>query len=96
MSYKELYTLKPSETANGWVVYKVNKDDYEPTGQYNVSDINGRLECDCFASNKSTCRHRNMVRRYKEDPEFRSKIDSKHMWSPDKERFSPPLITGEP
>jgi hypothetical protein len=89
MSYKELYKLAWEN--HHWTVYKCDKVDYEPTGSYAVSDIGGRLECSCFANNKSTCRHREMVRRYKVDPAFREKMDTGWMWNHDREVFLPPL-----
>jgi hypothetical protein len=88
MSYKDYYTIKSH--SEGWTVHKVSMD-FEPQGGYKVSDRSGRLECECFASNKHTCRHRDMVRMYKANLEFRAKVDQGSLYNFDKDKWLAPI-----
>lgn len=62
MSRKEIYKVVPmGDTGCMWEVIKADFD-FNYTGKYHVSKSTlGHMECDCFAGNKSTCRHRMMV-----------------------------------
>lgn len=61
MARKDWYTVKVRSTKDGYDVLKVN-EDFKHTGTYQV-DAN-IVACTCFAGNKSTCRHRDMVKMY--------------------------------
>jgi hypothetical protein len=89
MARNDYYTIKPLGE-NGWNVLKVTAD-FEPAGGYTVSDSSNHLECDCFAGNKHTCRHRDMVRMYKSSAEFRQKIDNGAKYNFDKDKWLEPV-----
>jgi hypothetical protein len=89
MARQHVYTVKSkSKEPNSWVVYKLEKD-FEPAGQYSVSRtiIQGTdkvwFNCDCYAGNKPTCRHRAMVELFLE----RGLIDSGAIYQFDKQQF---------
>lgn len=78
MSYKHRYTvrsIKPphNKDLETWSVIKLTHD-HEHEGTYIVSKIysptspsGSLLLCDCFASNKETCRHRQMVKVFQDN-----------------------------
>lgn len=35
--------------------------DFTPKGGYEISIVKKRMECSCYASNRPTCRHRQML-----------------------------------
>lgn len=85
MARNELYGIKrTSETT--WRVQKIDRD-FEMTGHYDISDIRDKLECTCFASNKPTCRHRQMIERIKTDPKFYEHMGNGGWFNFDKEQF---------
>lgn len=91
MARNEIYHIHPKTTDTGFEVLKGDKD-LNPTGKYTV-DISGRF-CDCFAGNKSTCRHRQMVDMWR-SPErladetctFREKMEAGFWYEFDKRRW---------
>lgn len=77
MSYKNRYTVRSihpphNQDLETWSVIKFDRD-HEAEGTYIVSKIyspsspsGSLLLCDCFASNKETCRHRQMIKIFKD------------------------------
>lgn len=62
MARNELYSVRPlRQGQDGWRVTKVDRD-FNVTGGYTVGP--STRTCDCFAGNKETCRHRQMVEKY--------------------------------
>lgn len=61
MAEKAWYSVK-SETPTRWKVTKVVEKDINKSTSYNVAQSGNELICTCFAGNKSTCRHREMVK----------------------------------
>ena len=64
MARNELYQVsEPTVDSGGIKHYTVQKFDldFNPGSKYDVSQQGDWLNCSCFASNKSTCRHRQMI-----------------------------------
>lgn len=70
MAKHELYTFRTREP-NKWTCVKVDKD-FNPTGTYEMSKTGTYIECSCFASNKPTCRHRQMIPEFEVEDRFNS------------------------
>jgi hypothetical protein len=90
MARKELYYIR-FKGPDGFEVIKGDLD-FNPTGTYHV-DTSAK-GCDCFASNKSTCRHRTMVRRWlspermtHETCTFREKMEANFWYEFDRDRW---------
>lgn len=81
MARKELYQIRKTDNSH-WRILKCD-EDFNPTGEYQVSKTGSHLECSCFASNKPICRHRIMV------PEFEveNRFDSHWWYSFDKKKW---------
>jgi len=105
MGYKDLYTIEPKgpnkDNNPTWYVGKIDKDGLPgsahpnaPSG-YLVSKPGNYYECPCFASNRHTCRHRDMVRMYENDAEFRQKIDDHWLYNYDKDKWQAPVKVEE-
>lgn len=78
MGYKNVYTVR--QDGGEYEVLKFDKD-FEYEGKYLVTkDLRG---CDCFASHRATCRHRDLVRLFCAE----GKINSGEMYDFDKQRW---------
>ena len=94
MSYKHRYTvrsIKPphNQDLETWSIIKFDRD-HDLEGTYIVSKIyspsapgGSILLCDCFASNKPTCRHREMIKIFLSD----NAVDSGRTYDYDKKRW---------
>jgi len=86
MSYKHIYTVLSDGDPNKWRVIKMDRD-FDKEGEYNVNFVpspsGGFLTCDCFASNKATCRHRQMVTLFNEQ----RLVNSRRAYDFDKKRW---------
>lgn len=90
MARKEIYYVK-FKGHEGFEVIKGDLD-FNPTGAYHVDP--SMRGCDCFASNKPICRHRDMVRRWmsperltNETVTFREKMEDNFWFEYDRQRW---------
>jgi hypothetical protein len=103
MSYKNRYTIRsmPRELGESvlasWKCIKFDRD-HEVEGIYVINKIYSPtapnasiLTCGCFAGNKETCRHRQMVEVF----DVTHRIDSGWTFDFDKKRWYEPLTNGD-
>ena len=93
MSYRDWYNVKPEGI--GWRVYKFSSDR-DPQGSYFISSHNGQPSmCECFAGTKHTCRHRDLVRMFLMNEEFRTKMINSWLYNYDKDKYIEPAFAGD-
>jgi hypothetical protein len=91
---KEIYHVQFKGHSDGFEVHKGDLD-FNPTGIYHVDHL--AKGCDCFASNKSTCRHREMVKLWQHHGPaaeidgqkftFRQMMEKNYWWEHDRNRW---------
>lgn len=80
MGRKDIYTVY--DKPESFEVVKMDHD-FEHIETYHVSKVPGANVCTCFAGNKDTCRHRQMVEIFREA----GKLDSREAYNYDKHKW---------
>ena len=75
---------------NGYRMVKFD-DSYFPEHIYEMSEIGNNIFCNCFAGNKSTCRHREMLLKFSE----KKAIDTGEFYDFEEDKWYPPLLKWE-
>lgn len=82
-----LYTVR--QTTPGDSVYEVLKfnRDFDLEGTYHISDLpGGSMICSCFAGHRSTCRHRQMLRKFQAE----DYVNKGYFFNYDRNQWIPP------
>ena len=97
MARQHIYTVMNGKEPNHWNVVKMERD-HDVVEIYDVSrhvlgqDSTAIWGCGCYASNKSTCRHREMVKLFLEE----GAVGSRKAYDYDKQKWIlPPQMNVE-
>lgn len=90
MAKNDIYTVRSIVNQPlHWLILKCDLD-FNPTGSYIVSKSPHSYNCDCFAGNKPTCRHRMLLLEF----QIEKRIDSNWWMHVDHTKKQPLWLEG--